>query len=195
MNKPHLHHVMLMSTEPLSLRDMHSMMTESMLPLQVVCIASGNEPPQLDDEKGAMPSRLCGVENACLPALLEKTPLSDVQWLSPKKVGEWLALTEHQPSAHTEPRKTNVPPPPGVIRRTSLQNALFTHAMPEAPARINDLSPKEWAVLQDLAAGLSISEIARQRQRSIKTISGQKRKALKRLGLDNDRAFYQWLAQ
>ncbi|MBA8735005.1 DNA-binding response regulator, NarL/FixJ family [Chromobacterium violaceum] len=50
----------------------------------------------------------------------------------------------------------------------------------------NRLTKKEWEVLLWIAEGMSVSEIASKKQRSIKTISTQKRSVMKKLGIKND---------
>lgn len=52
------------------------------------------------------------------------------------------------------------------------------------------LSPNEREVLQLCLSGLSVSEIAQRRHRSIKTISTQKHAAFRKLGLRTDRDLY-----
>src|SRR2546427_708202 len=54
------------------------------------------------------------------------------------------------------------------------------------PAAFDELSRNEREVLDLLLAGLTVSEIALQRHRSVKTISTQKTAALRKLGLRND---------
>ncbi|WP_312573978.1 helix-turn-helix domain-containing protein, partial [Staphylococcus saprophyticus] len=58
------------------------------------------------------------------------------------------------------------------------------------PADSEDLSRNEREVLHLLLAGLTVSEIAQQRHRSIKTVSTQKKAALRKLGLRNDAEIY-----
>ncbi|WP_258394032.1 MULTISPECIES: response regulator transcription factor [Stenotrophomonas] len=58
------------------------------------------------------------------------------------------------------------------------------------PAAFDELSRNEREVLDLLLAGLTVSEIALQRHRSIKTISTQKTAALRKLGLRNDAEIY-----
>lgn len=58
------------------------------------------------------------------------------------------------------------------------------------PGRCHELSRNEREVLDLLLAGLTVSEIALQRHRSIKTISTQKTAALRKLGLRNDAEIY-----
>ena len=58
---------------------------------------------------------------------------------------------------------------------------------------IYGLTSKQWIVLCDLAQGLRVSEIAKRRHRSIKTISSHKCAALKHLRLTNNIELYQWL--
>lgn len=58
------------------------------------------------------------------------------------------------------------------------------------PATFDELSRNEREVLDLLLAGLTVSEIALQRHRSVKTISTQKTAALRKLGLRNDAEIY-----
>ncbi|HDS1037083.1 TPA: response regulator transcription factor [Stenotrophomonas maltophilia] len=62
------------------------------------------------------------------------------------------------------------------------------------PAR-EPLSRNEREVLQLLLEGLTVSEIAHQRHRSVKTVSTQKVAALRKLGLRNDAEIYALRAQ
>jgi two-component system, NarL family, captular synthesis response regulator RcsB len=56
------------------------------------------------------------------------------------------------------------------------------------------LSPKESEVLRLFAEGLLVTEIARKLNRSIKTISSQKKSAMLKLGVDNDIALLNYLS-
>ncbi|EJC0565558.1 response regulator [Enterobacter sp. 168J2] len=53
------------------------------------------------------------------------------------------------------------------------------------------LSPREQEVIQCFIDGMSVSEIADKFKRSIKTISGQKQTAMRKLGFSSDRSFLQ----
>ena len=53
------------------------------------------------------------------------------------------------------------------------------------------LSPREQEVIECFIDGMSVSEIADKFKRSIKTISGQKQAALRKLGFSSDRNFLQ----
>ncbi|CAK9885424.1 MAG: Transcriptional regulatory protein RcsB [Candidatus Erwinia impunctatus] len=55
------------------------------------------------------------------------------------------------------------------------------------------LSPKESEVLRLFSEGLPVTEIARKLNRSIKTISSQKKSAMTKLGVDNDIALLNYL--
>lgn len=59
----------------------------------------------------------------------------------------------------------------------------------DEPARAS-LSPSERGVLQLCLAGLTVSEIARRRNRSVKTVSTQKQTAFRKLGLRSDGDLY-----
>lgn len=52
---------------------------------------------------------------------------------------------------------------------------------------------KELEVLRMLSSGMSVSEIAVYANRSIKTISTQKKKAMNKLGLESDSAIYEYV--
>ncbi|HEY9131726.1 MAG TPA: response regulator transcription factor [Dyella sp.] len=54
------------------------------------------------------------------------------------------------------------------------------------------VSPREAEVIRLLAQGLTVSEIARRTERSVKTVSQQKRDAMRKLGLDNDRQLFDY---
>ncbi|PVZ85778.1 transcriptional regulator RcsB [Serratia sp. S1B] len=56
------------------------------------------------------------------------------------------------------------------------------------------LSPKESEVLRLFAEGLLVTEIAKKLNRSIKTISSQKKSAMTKLGVDNDIALLNYLS-
>ncbi|MGA7436754.1 MAG: response regulator [Luteibacter sp.] len=58
----------------------------------------------------------------------------------------------------------------------------------------NPLTQRELDVLRAYAQGMSLIDISRLMERSIKTISRQKRTAMVKLGLKNDAQFYQYLA-
>ncbi|TCV97796.1 LuxR family two component transcriptional regulator [Luteibacter rhizovicinus] len=54
------------------------------------------------------------------------------------------------------------------------------------------MSPREAEVVRFLAQGLTVSEIARRTGRSVKTVSQQKRDAMRKLGLDGDKQLYDY---
>jgi two-component system capsular synthesis response regulator RcsB len=54
------------------------------------------------------------------------------------------------------------------------------------------LSPREAEVVRFLAQGVTVSEIARRTGRSVKTISQQKRDAMRKLGLDGDKQLFDY---
>ncbi|MFC4762856.1 response regulator [Dyella koreensis] len=54
------------------------------------------------------------------------------------------------------------------------------------------LSPREAEVVRFLAQGLTVSEIARRTERSVKTVSQQKRDAMRKLGLDGDKQLFEY---
>ncbi|MFG0884958.1 response regulator [Vibrio sp. CJQ_6] len=55
---------------------------------------------------------------------------------------------------------------------------------------INMLSPKELEVIRCFIEGMTVSEIAEKFSRSLKTISGQKQSALRKLGLKSDHELF-----
>lgn len=54
------------------------------------------------------------------------------------------------------------------------------------------LSPREAEVVRFLAQGVTVSEIARRTERSVKTISQQKRDAMRKLGLESDKQLFDY---
>jgi two-component system capsular synthesis response regulator RcsB len=54
------------------------------------------------------------------------------------------------------------------------------------------VSPRETEVIRFLAQGLTVSEIARRLDRSVKTISQQKRDAMRKLNLESDKQLYDY---
>jgi two-component system capsular synthesis response regulator RcsB len=54
------------------------------------------------------------------------------------------------------------------------------------------LSPREAEVVRFLAQGVTVSEIARRTGRSVKTISQQKRDAMRKLSLDSDKQLFDY---
>ncbi|WP_233874094.1 response regulator transcription factor [Paraburkholderia adhaesiva] len=61
-----------------------------------------------------------------------------------------------------------------------------------AGSRFLELSKRELEVIGLLASGMSMSEIAEYKHRSIKTVSAQKRSAMKRLGVSREVELYQY---
>ncbi|EKO3929209.1 response regulator, partial [Vibrio metschnikovii] len=59
----------------------------------------------------------------------------------------------------------------------------------------NTLSIKELEVLRMLASGMSVSKIAEHTNRSIKTISTQKKRAMAKLGLENNSDIYEYMKE
>ncbi len=59
---------------------------------------------------------------------------------------------------------------------------------------LSNLTRKELEVLRDLFSGLSVSQIAKKQQRSVKTISAQKVSAMRKLGTSNDHELIMFLA-
>lgn len=61
----------------------------------------------------------------------------------------------------------------------------------EATLRLSDtLTPTELSLLRMLMQGMSVSEIARRRNRSMKTVSYQKSQIYRKLGIRNDMMFW-----
>ncbi|WP_105269318.1 MULTISPECIES: helix-turn-helix domain-containing protein [Escherichia] len=61
----------------------------------------------------------------------------------------------------------------------------------EATLRLPDtLTPTELSLLRMLMQGMSVSEIARRRNRSLKTVSYQKSQIYRKLGIRNDMMFW-----
>ncbi|HAW3224889.1 TPA: helix-turn-helix transcriptional regulator [Escherichia coli] len=61
----------------------------------------------------------------------------------------------------------------------------------EATLRLPDtLTPTELSLLRMLMQGMSVSEIARRRNRSMKTVSYQKSQIYRKLGIRNDMMFW-----
>nr|WP_255557995.1 LuxR C-terminal-related transcriptional regulator [Dyella sp. ASV24] len=54
------------------------------------------------------------------------------------------------------------------------------------------VSRREVEVIRFLAQGLTVSEIARRLDRSVKTISQQKRDAMRKLNLESDKQLYDY---
>ncbi|MFA1240611.1 LuxR C-terminal-related transcriptional regulator [Serratia odorifera] len=67
---------------------------------------------------------------------------------------------------------------------------MFEQTDGHGPARLEALTQRENDVLMCLFNGLSISQIARLRQRSIKTISAHKCNAMRKLGVKNDSGLF-----
>ncbi|OHX11587.1 DNA-binding response regulator [Chromobacterium sphagni] len=59
-----------------------------------------------------------------------------------------------------------------------------------AMIRLSELSPKEQEVIRCFMEGMTVSQIAEKFARSIKTISGQKQTAMRKLGLKADHELY-----
>ncbi|MGE8356284.1 MAG: response regulator transcription factor [Microvirgula sp.] len=54
------------------------------------------------------------------------------------------------------------------------------------------LTPRELEVIRLFVTGDSVSDIARQLNRSVKTVSTQKRQGSRKLGVSNDRELYEY---
>ncbi|RZZ82331.1 response regulator transcription factor [Pseudoxanthomonas winnipegensis] len=62
-------------------------------------------------------------------------------------------------------------------------------------AALTRLSPRELEVIRLFTGGMSVSDIARQLQRSAKTVSTQKISAMRKLGVDSDQALIAYCLQ
>ncbi|WP_109126548.1 response regulator transcription factor [Dyella sp. C11] len=67
---------------------------------------------------------------------------------------------------------------------------LFNNNKSQGAGRLASLSDREVEVLRLFVSGMTISEIAVKRERSVKTISHQKMSAMNKLGLKNDPELY-----
>lgn len=70
--------------------------------------------------------------------------------------------------------------------------AMLSLATPDKPEEAPRLSRRELEVLRRCAQGIPLVEIARESNRSAKTISAQKSVAMKKLGLSNDYELYEY---
>lgn len=61
---------------------------------------------------------------------------------------------------------------------------------PAEPAELVPLSPREWEVIRQLLAGLTVGQIAARSGRSLKTISTQKSAAFRKLRVTSDNELY-----
>ncbi|WP_233264165.1 response regulator transcription factor [Lysobacter panacisoli] len=68
----------------------------------------------------------------------------------------------------------------------------FDLARTEAPGATTTLSRREAEVMRLFASGNTVSEIARQLNRSVKTVSSQKVEAMRKLGVKSDLEFYSY---
>jgi two-component system capsular synthesis response regulator RcsB len=75
-----------------------------------------------------------------------------------------------------------------VVKGRNYVSKTMTTVLQDAP--IQRLSPREVEVLRLFASGHSVSDIAKQLNRSIKTISTQKTEAMAKLGIKNDLGIY-----
>lgn len=66
--------------------------------------------------------------------------------------------------------------------------------LPPLP-KYQNISPREWEVLQAIAEELSLTQIAERLNISIKTVSGHKHTAMRKLGFDRSHHLYCWLLQ
>ncbi|HHQ4705168.1 response regulator [Aeromonas hydrophila] len=73
----------------------------------------------------------------------------------------------------------------------SVKLLLAESGMPDTTQPLQ-LTPKENEVVRLLASGMSVSQVAEYLNRSIKTISTQKKSAMQRLGLHSDSALFQY---
>ncbi|WP_233799938.1 response regulator transcription factor [Paraburkholderia sp. HP33-1] len=73
--------------------------------------------------------------------------------------------------------------------------AVLAAADPAPPGRGGAMSAREWEVFQLYARGLAVHEIATRLRRSDKTISTQKRSAMRKLGLETEADLIDYAAQ
>jgi len=78
--------------------------------------------------------------------------------------------------------------PPGLLPVASAEPA-------DADAVRARLSPRELEVIRLFTGGMSVGDIARQLQRSAKTVSTQKISAMRKLGVDSDQALIEYCLQ
>lgn len=71
-----------------------------------------------------------------------------------------------------------------------LHRATPPPASPDGPVR--GLTPRELEVVRLFANGHSVSDIARQLNRSVKTVSTQKRHGIRKIGVSSDRELYEY---
>lgn len=74
----------------------------------------------------------------------------------------------------------------------ALQEMVAAYGLNNEQGSIESLSNKETEVLRLYLTGLSVSEIATQLSRSIKTISAQKRAAMTKLGVETDKDLFEY---
>ena len=60
---------------------------------------------------------------------------------------------------------------------------------------VNRLTDREGEIIRLLVAGMSVTEIARKLDRSVKTVSKQKTDAMKKLGLRSDMEIYAYATE
>ncbi|MEG0193562.1 MAG: response regulator transcription factor [Stenotrophomonas sp.] len=78
--------------------------------------------------------------------------------------------------------------PPGLLPVAAAEPA-------DAEEVLARLSPRELEVIRLFTGGMSVGEIARQLQRSAKTVSTQKINAMRKLGVDSDQALIEYCLQ
>lgn len=78
--------------------------------------------------------------------------------------------------------------PPGLLPVAAAEPA-------DAEAMLARLSPRELEVIRLFTGGMSVGDIARQLQRSAKTVSTQKINAMRKLGVDSDQALIEYCLQ
>ena len=69
----------------------------------------------------------------------------------------------------------------------------FSHLQPHRLHRDNILSRQQTMVLKYIQQGLSLTDISRVTQLSVKTISTHKRAIMRKLGINNNSEFYQYV--
>ncbi|MBK1980375.1 response regulator transcription factor [Achromobacter xylosoxidans] len=80
------------------------------------------------------------------------------------------------------------------VQRSSPDGGIQVSRQQASVDILSKLTRKELEVLRELFSGLSVSQIAKKQQRSIKTISAQKVSAMRKLGTSNDHELIMFLA-
>lgn len=109
------------------------------------------------------------------PVILSSLYEIGVKGVVPKNADMSMVVTALRAISHGE-----------IYRPTGLLDSTAFRQGPGAAARLKTLSPKEIEVLRCFASGASVSEIAAQMKRSIKTVSAQKVSVMRKLEITTD---------